>query len=236
MRGFPERNPRTTDEDFTPSGLVGRQSRLRRIVVRGNTPHEQPGEIVPVTKLGHKGPFAPSLLFPAKVTPHKQPKINARKISLADWARRRPLDVVASFPALPESTDADFCADKKSRGCSSLPLFSPRNGDRNRTTAMARMGAALRPPIRLGKSAGRYVKLKLERLKSHRPAKTTTVSAFESTCCERDPLRNTKQFRRVKRPILRFIAWLRRIATEEPVVSYLFDCEPRKKMNSWIRS
>ena len=152
MRGFPERNPRTTDEDFTPSGLVGR---LRRIVVRGNTPHEQPGEIVPVTKLGHKGPFAPSLLFPAKVTPHKQPKINARKISLADWARRRPLDVVASFPALPESTDADFCADKKSRGCSSLPLFSPRNGDRNRTTAMARIGAALRPSIRLGKSAGR---------------------------------------------------------------------------------
>ena len=45
---------------------------------------------------GHS--LAPSLLFPAKVTPHKQPKINARKISLADWARRRPLDVVASFP------------------------------------------------------------------------------------------------------------------------------------------
>ena len=55
MRGFSERNPRTTDEDFTPSGLVGRRSRLRRIVVRGNTPHEQPGEIVPVTKPGHKG-------------------------------------------------------------------------------------------------------------------------------------------------------------------------------------
>ena len=54
MRGFSERNPRTTDEDFTPSGLVGRQLRLRRIVVRGNTPHEQPGEIVPVTKPGHK--------------------------------------------------------------------------------------------------------------------------------------------------------------------------------------
>ena len=53
MRGFSERNPRTTDEDFTPSGLVGRRSRLRRIVVRGNTPHEQPGEIVPVTKPGH---------------------------------------------------------------------------------------------------------------------------------------------------------------------------------------
>ena len=26
MRGFSERNPRTTDEDFTPSGLVGRRS------------------------------------------------------------------------------------------------------------------------------------------------------------------------------------------------------------------
>ena len=55
MRGFSERNPRTTDGDFTPSGLVGRRSRLSRIVVRGNTPHEQPGEIVPVTKPGHKG-------------------------------------------------------------------------------------------------------------------------------------------------------------------------------------
>ena len=61
MRGFSERNPRTTDEDFTPSGLVGRRSRLRRIVVRGNTPHEQPGEIVPVTKLGHKEAIIRSL-------------------------------------------------------------------------------------------------------------------------------------------------------------------------------
>ena len=138
------------------------------------------------------------------------------------------------LPPCAESTDADFCADKKSRGCSSL---SPRNGDRNRTQRWREWAQpqSVYPSVQ----AGRYVKLKLERLKSHRPAKTTTVSAFESTCCERDSLRNTKQFRHVKRPILRFIAWLRRatnIATEEPIISYLFGCEPREKMNSWIRS
>ena len=67
MRGFSERNPRTTDGDFTPSGLVGRRSRPRSDRRPGQHPSRTAGRNCAGNKAwSQRGHSLPPSSFPLK--------------------------------------------------------------------------------------------------------------------------------------------------------------------------